>query len=93
MSYEPLSIKSPKPAVIECLLAPGENRVSVKFRYPDMVSTERPPQAQPPSRETTSLKEFGTHPKTHESQNLLFEAARSEPKSFRQRHQKDGGLP
>jgi hypothetical protein len=57
-----------------------------------MVSTEKPPQAQPPSRETTFLKEFGTYPDTNENEELVYEVVRNEFKSLRQRPQKDGGL-
>jgi hypothetical protein len=78
--------------VIESL-GGGENRVFVKSRNPNMVSTKEPPQARPPSQRTIPLKEIATYPCTDESENRLYEVIRYEPKSSRERHQKNGGLP
>lgn len=91
MTYQSLRIGSPKRAVIE-RLGRGKNSVFVESRSPNMVSTKKPPQAQPPSREMTFPEEIGTHPDTNENENLVYEVVRYEPKSFRQRHHKDGGL-
>ena len=73
-------------------LAEDENRVFVKSRNPNMVSTKKAPQARPPSRETTSLKKIAIYPDTKKNQNLDYEVVRYGPKFFRQRHDKHGGL-
>jgi hypothetical protein len=74
-------------------LAEDENRVFVKSRNPNMVSTKKPPQAQPPSQKTMPLKEIATYPDTDENENLLYKVIRYEPQSFQDLRQQIGELP